>query len=164
MQTGSENQFIGSLLWDIVDVVTFGALEKDPHEKAIKNPHQQYRNETGACVRNDTYESEEGKDYFYTSGGSESYCRTKCNAATTCAGYEFNLKEKACKHLYWKHNMRGNHTDYIWVYNDNKTFDSNNTGIISYVDSFNSSHIPFQRNSTNSTNEDNPPKFCNLKC
>jgi len=38
-QTGSENQFIGTLLWDLADVVTFGALEKDPKPRDNINPH-----------------------------------------------------------------------------------------------------------------------------
>jgi hypothetical protein len=28
VQTGADNQFIGTVLWDAVDLVTFGAFEK----------------------------------------------------------------------------------------------------------------------------------------
>jgi hypothetical protein len=39
MQTSGENRFIGTLLWDLADVVTFGALEKDPKSRENINPH-----------------------------------------------------------------------------------------------------------------------------
>lgn len=39
MQTGSDHKFIGNLFWDLADVITFGALEKEPHPKEVINPH-----------------------------------------------------------------------------------------------------------------------------
>lgn len=94
-------------------------------------------------MRNDTHAPVEGKDFHYTSGSKEDYCRTKCNAASTCSGYEFDKKKDSCKHWSWAHSLRGNYTDYAKIFsNDNKTHDSNNTN-----------------------KEKGPVKsFCNLKC
>ena len=39
MQTSGQNKFIGTLLWDLADVITFGALEKENHPRENINPH-----------------------------------------------------------------------------------------------------------------------------
>ena len=61
-------------------------------------------------MRNDSKPADEGKDFHYTQGGREDYCRTKCNDAETCSGYEFDEKKQSCKH--WSGKIKGNYTDY----------------------------------------------------
>jgi len=62
-----------------MDVITFGALEKEPHPRVEINPYQLYRIEEGACLRNDTKVPVEGLDFHFTSGANSTYCKNKCN-------------------------------------------------------------------------------------
>jgi len=91
----------------LVDLVTFGSLEKEPKPRT-KTKSAGYRGEGGQCIRNDTQPAVEGNDYIYATGGTEDYCRIKCDQAHTCSAYEFDSKLKACKH--WYGQVRGNST------------------------------------------------------
>lgn len=61
-------------------------------------------------MRNDSKPAIEGNDFHYTTGGTEPYCRQKCNDAQTCSAFEFDAKKTSCKH--WLGSVKGNYTDY----------------------------------------------------
>ena len=42
LQTSNKNSFVGTFLWDVVDLVSFGVLEKPPKKKFHVNEHYNY--------------------------------------------------------------------------------------------------------------------------
>jgi len=41
MQAHGQHKFVGTLLWDFLDVLTFGSLEKPPHKKHAEAPKRE---------------------------------------------------------------------------------------------------------------------------